>query len=102
MLPSLLAASLAFAAPVPQRRSLAAPALARSHTEPQRRNLAAPALARTHPVLLSAASVPSDDDAEELRQLRQTLLPVWLIVFVQMLGVGVTISTLPLLSLIHI
>ena len=101
MLPSLLAASLAFATPLPQRRNLAAPALARSHTEPQRRNLAAPALARTHslrthPVLLSATAVPSDDDAEELRQLRQTLLPVWLIVFVQMLGVGVTISTLPL------
>ena len=100
-MPSLLAASLAFATPLPQRRNLAAPALARSHTEPQRRNLAAPALARTHslrthPVLLSAAAVPSDDDAEELRQLRQTLLPVWLIVFVQMLGVGVTISTLPL------
>ena len=101
MMPSLLAASLAFATPLPQRRNLAAPALARSHTEPQRRNLAAPALARTHslrthPVLLSAAAAPSDDDAEELRQLRQTLLPVWLIVFVQMLGVGVTISTLPL------
>ena len=72
-MPSLLAASLAFATPLPQRRNLAAPALARSHTEPQRRNLAAPALARTHslrthPVLLSAAAAPSDDDAEELRQ----------------------------------
>ena len=42
--------------------------------------------------MLSAAAGSSDDNAEELRQLRQTLLPVWLIVFVQMLGVGVTIG----------
>ena len=49
------------------------------------------------PTLMSAASDGPPRPSGLASVLKSPLLPIWLAVFVQMLGVGITLSTLPLM-----
>ena len=87
--------------------ALAAPRLAVSamprhasllrHPNPTRHPIPRPSLQAASTA--APAASPTALEAEDAARLRRALLPIWLAVFVQMLGVGVTLSTLPLFLL---
>ena len=99
VLATAVAVPVSSALAVPGTRVGTAPSLA-PRQPPRFKPISSPLLRRRRQseVLCAAnnSPPPSEAAAAEAAALRRTLLPIWLAVFVQMLGVGVTLSTLPL------